>query len=203
MKISFQMPTPASISGRSSSITNSFINGIIPVITPTEAEIQEALDILQIKVHPLTCAYCGDLATEWDHLRPLVVRQRPTGYISEIANLVPACGKCNQSKGNKAWRDWISSSAPRSPKSRGIPDLEARIQRLAAFEKWRNVEPIDFEHMVGSDVWAQHWQNWRRILDEMKASQTLASQIRATIKEYHAAQQSSHPAPAPRAEEKT
>ena len=38
----FNMPNPVTIMGRSSSITNSFVNGIIPVIEPTEAEIKEA-----------------------------------------------------------------------------------------------------------------------------------------------------------------
>ena len=80
------------------------------------------------------CAYCGGVATEWDHLRPLVVNKQPTGYISEIHNLVPACGKCNQSKGNKNWREWLFSSVPRSPKSRGVPDLDSRVSRLDEFE---------------------------------------------------------------------
>jgi hypothetical protein len=30
----------------------------------------------------------------------LVEEKEPIGYISEIRNLVPVCGKCNQSKGN-------------------------------------------------------------------------------------------------------
>ena len=38
----FRMPTPMKITGRSSSITNAFINSIIPVVTPTEAEVKEA-----------------------------------------------------------------------------------------------------------------------------------------------------------------
>jgi len=38
----------------------------------------------------LQCSYCGTPATEWDHLRPLVMNKKPTGYISEIHNLVPA-----------------------------------------------------------------------------------------------------------------
>ena len=42
-----------------------------------------------------------------DHLRPLVKDKEPTGYISEIHNLVPSCGKCNQSKGNKEWKAWM------------------------------------------------------------------------------------------------
>ncbi|MDF2561892.1 MAG: hypothetical protein K0R99_3338 [Microbacterium sp.] len=42
----FAMPKPVRITGRSSSITNSFVNGIVPVVRPTEAQIDEALEIL-------------------------------------------------------------------------------------------------------------------------------------------------------------
>jgi endonuclease I len=60
--------------------------------------------------------------------RPLVVDKKPTGYISEIQNLVPSCGKCNQSKGNKNWKLWITSEAKLSPASRGISNIENRIE---------------------------------------------------------------------------
>ncbi len=95
------MPVPVKIMARTSSITNSFVNGIIPVIQPNDEEIVEALSILGMTPDTVCCAYCGDASTEWDHLRAIVKDRRPTGYISEIHNLVPACGKCNQSKGNK------------------------------------------------------------------------------------------------------
>jgi hypothetical protein len=185
MPPTFQMPNPVNIMGRSSSITNSFINAIIPVVLPTEDELREALSILQMGAHDLRCAYCGDRSTEWDHLRPLVVNQRPTGYISEIANLVPACGKCNQSKGNKPWLTWMEGTAPQSPKTRGVSDLGTKISRLLAYEQWRPVEPLNFEEIVGAEVWQQHWQNWRRVLDEMRESQKLAAQMRTTIKDYY------------------
>jgi len=42
----FKMPKPMKITGRSSSITNSFINSIIPVVEPTNEEVKEALHIL-------------------------------------------------------------------------------------------------------------------------------------------------------------
>ena len=93
----FRMPTPMKITGRSSSITNSFINSIIPVIGPTNDQVKKALEILEMDRDSFQCSYCGAKATEWDHLRPLVLNKKPTGYISEIHNLVPACGKCNQS----------------------------------------------------------------------------------------------------------
>jgi len=97
----FAMPSVQTMMSRKSSITNAFVNSLIPVVEPTVDEIEEALRILGMSADDVRCAYCGDVSTEWDHLRPLVVNRRPTGYISEIGNLVPACGKCNQSKGNK------------------------------------------------------------------------------------------------------
>jgi 5-methylcytosine-specific restriction endonuclease McrA len=100
----FRMPTPMKITGRSSSITNAFINSIIPVVQPSAEQVKEAMEILGMTPETYQCAYCGDKASEWDHLRPLVKDKKPTGYISEIHNLVPSCGKCNQSKGNKEWK---------------------------------------------------------------------------------------------------
>src|SRR5665213_2950080 len=100
-----QLPSPGNIAGRSSSITNAFFNSIIPIHEPSEEEVLGALRILEIDPDDIRCAYCGDKASEWDHLRPIIVDQQPTGFVTEIANLVPACGKCNQSKGNKHWRE--------------------------------------------------------------------------------------------------
>ncbi|TET40105.1 MAG: HNH endonuclease, partial [Dehalococcoidia bacterium] len=85
----FKTPKPMKITGRTSTITNSFVTSIIPSIEPTEEEIKECLEILGLDPNDLCCAYCGDKATEWDHLRPLVKDKKPTGYISEIRNLVP------------------------------------------------------------------------------------------------------------------
>ena len=87
----FKMPTSMKITGRSSSITNAFINSIIPVVLPTNEQVKEALGILGMDCDKFECSYCGSNASEWDHLRPLVLNKKPTGYISEIHNLVPAC----------------------------------------------------------------------------------------------------------------
>ncbi len=125
----FQMPKAVKIMARTSSVTNSFVNGIIPVVHPTDAEIEKALEILGMTPKDVRCSYCDDPYTEWDHLRPLVKNRRPTGYITEIRNLVPACGKCNQSKGNTDWRDWITGPAKLSPLTRAVPGLEDRIAR--------------------------------------------------------------------------
>ncbi|ELP5730790.1 hypothetical protein QTV44_004103 [Vibrio vulnificus] len=74
----FKMPKPMKITGRSSSITNSFINSIIPVVEPTNEEVKTALHILGMTLEKFECSYCGSTATEWDHLRPLVLDKKPT-----------------------------------------------------------------------------------------------------------------------------
>lgn len=177
----FKMPTPMKITGRSSSITNSFINSVIPIIVPTNEQVKEALNILGMSHDNFQCAYCGAVASEWDHLRPLVLDKRPTGYISEIHNLVPACGKCNQSKGNKPWLTWITSSAPLSPKTRGISDLDQRIEKLNAYEAWQEPTKVDFESVVGKQKWAQHWANCESVQNSMKQAQLLASEINQLV----------------------
>ena len=177
----FRMPTPMKITGRSSTITNSFINSIIPIIPPTNEQVKEALEILGMSHEKFECAYCGAVASEWDHLRPLVMNKTPTGYISEIHNLVPACGKCNQSKGNKPWECWIQSDSKLSPTVRGLKDLLERIERIKKYEIWGTPTIVDFESIVGKDMWQQHWKNWELVQSTMRSAQVLASEISAAV----------------------
>jgi hypothetical protein len=183
----FAMPKPVRITGRSSSITNSFVNGVIPVVMPTEPQVREALEILGMLEH-VSCIYCGDTSTEWDHLRPLVEKQRPTGYISEIHNLVPACGKCNQSKGNKNWLTWMRSTARLSPSARGVVDIEERIARLQEYESRGIPTRIDFEAAVGAELWERHWAHHNRLLELMRVADQDAQEIRMRVREVHDAQ---------------
>jgi hypothetical protein len=176
-----RLPAQMSVTGRSSSITNAFVNAIIPIDVPTEAQELEALRILEMDPQDIRCAYCGDKSTEWDHFRPIISDQEPTGYITEIANLVPSCGKCNQSKGKSHWRTWMESNARLSPKSRGVHDLGARIERLEKYEAWRQPRKIDFAAVVGPEMWKRHRENWRNVLDLLKKSQELAGEIRTII----------------------
>lgn len=176
-----QLPTPMSVTGRSSSITNAFINAIIPVVVPTPEEELEALRILAIDPKDIRCAYCGEKATEWDHLRPIISNQEPTGYITEIANLVPSCGKCNQSKGKSYWRTWMEGNAKLSPKTRGVPGLAERVARLESYEAWRQPRKINFAEIVGPEMWQRHRQNWKSVLELLKKSQVLATAIRSIV----------------------
>lgn len=178
----FQMPSFQTMVSRMSSITNAFVNSVVPMVPPTIDEIDEALSILEIKPQDVRCAYCGDKSSEWDHLRPLVIGRRPTGFISEIANLVPACGKCNQSKGNKPWREWmLSKTARHSPTSRGRTDVTARIDRLVRFEQWKSPTKIDFVAIIGRERWEHYWSLCEAVIDELKQCQEHADSIHREI----------------------
>ncbi|WP_127507582.1 HNH endonuclease [Paenibacillus humicus] len=179
----FQMPKPVNVSGKSSSITNSFVNGIIPCIVPSESDVKECLDILGLDPLNLKCSYCGDNYTEWDHFRPLIIDKKPTGYISDIYNLVPLCGKCNQSKGNKPWKTWILSNAKLAPKARGIKNIDERIKRLENFENWKDVKPINLEELVDKELWKKHWENYEKLNQLMRESQITSQKIQSQIRE--------------------
>ena len=179
LEAAFQMPSVQTMVSRKSSITNAFVNSIIPAIPPTLEDIEQALAILGMEPPDVRCAYCGDKNTEWDHLRPLVLNHRPTGFISEIANLVPSCGKCNQSKGNKPWRDWMLSGKGLSPSARGIPDVADRVARLDAYERWRSPTSVDFEAILGRTAWERYWSLWKNVNEELRKCQEVADSIRS------------------------
>lgn len=181
VKDAFWMPCVQTMVSRKSSITNAFVCAIIPTIDPSVDEIENALSILGMDATNVGCAYCGDKATEWDHLRPLVLKRRPTGFVSEIGNLVPCCGKCNQSKGNKPWRDWMKSKARLSPAGRGVPDIESRFARLEEYERWRLPTKVDFAALLGNERWAEYWILCEDVIAELRTCQGVAEQLRAVI----------------------
>lgn len=169
------------ITSRTSSITNGFVQAILPSIEPTIDEMREALSVLGMTPENKTCVYCGSFATEWDHFRPLVQYKKPTGYIHEIRNLVPSCGPCNQSKSGANWLTWMRGSARGSPNSKNVPDLEVRIARLAAFETWGNVSKIPFMELVGEDEWADFWALLTDIEARLHDAQRQAVMVREKI----------------------
>lgn len=129
------------ITSRTSTLRGAFIKAIIPHINPSKTDVAEALTILN--QDGKECVYCGDRAQDWDHLNAVVQDKQPTGYITEIQNLVPACGKCNQSRGNREYARWMRGSAKNSPTTRGISDVELRISTLDKYSAWRKPTMID------------------------------------------------------------
>lgn len=176
------MPKQVTVKARSSSITNAFFNGIIPQIEPTDEEVEDALKVLGMTAETVCCAYCGDKMSEWDHFHPLVVDKKPTGYITEIHNLVPSCGKCNQSKGNKEWKEWMNSNAQKSPKTRGVANLEQRIKQLEEYENHFKPKKHDIKAIVGEELWKKHLKNLNDIINMMNVAQHTSDEIQEILK---------------------
>lgn len=103
------MPSKSDLKARTSSISNAFVQAITPYFRPTDNEIETMLDELEIEENQ--CAYCLNKVkqVQMDHLHPLVNSKMPTGYITHISNLVPSCGSCNGSKGNKEFQEWYDA----------------------------------------------------------------------------------------------
>jgi hypothetical protein len=178
----FNMPSGTTITGRTSSIRNVFAAAILPVVPATAEEIRQVLSILETDPINLGCAYCGVQATEWDHLKPLVNAGKPTGYTSTIRNLVPSCGKCNQSKGKSDWKIWMRGKAKLCPTSRGVKDVEVRISRLERYEAWANCRPLEVQHLVNPELWIRYYTLQDEILAKMREAQTLALEIAKNLK---------------------
>jgi hypothetical protein len=169
------------ITSRTSSITNSFVQAIIPTVPFSQDEQRTALQHLGMTPEDLHCAYCGAATTDWDHLRPLVKKKRPTGYISEVRNLVPSCGPCNQSKGASDWRVWMMGKARGSPTTKNVADIEERIARLSLFEEWGGVLPIPFEELISKTAWDGYWAQLDVIIDAMGLAQEKAAIVHRDV----------------------
>ncbi len=178
----FKMPGGFAITGRSTSIRNVFVAAIVPILRPSASEIRQALEILELDPNDLRCSYCGGISTEWDHLQPLVKDGKPTGYPSSIRNLVPACGKCNQSKGKSNWKEWMLGAAPRSPSARGVVDVMHRVAKLERFEAWSSCTPLNIKDIVTPELWDEYYALQADILRKMKDAQQLAIKIAVEIK---------------------
>jgi 5-methylcytosine-specific restriction endonuclease McrA len=176
------MPGGSAITGRATSIRNVFVAAIVPIVRPSAEDIRLVLDIFELDTANLRCSYCGDKASEWDHLRPLVKEGLPTGYPSSIRNLVPSCGKCNQSKGSSDWKKWMLGVARHSPSVRKIADIEQRIARLERFESWAACVPLNVKEVVSPSRWSEYYAIQHEILDKMREAQKLATEIANEIK---------------------
>ena len=75
-----------------------------PARMPSESEIARCLEVFLLEPHDLRCVYCGAVASEWDHLRPIVSRRRPTGA--------------------QDWESWMRGNAKGCLKARMVTNIE-------------------------------------------------------------------------------
>jgi len=90
------------------------------------------------------CVYCGSMdLRRWDHLYPVAA-----GGDTVVGNMVPACGRCDDSKQDLPYREWVTSSARYSPKSQGVTDLDVRLARLDSYVSRHKYSPRPIEQRL-------------------------------------------------------
>jgi len=78
---------------------------------------------------PPECVFCGSQeVARWDHLVAIM-----SGGETVLGNIVPACQACDDSKRAEPFEEWMLSDVPRSPKSRGVKDIDRRVKRIEAY----------------------------------------------------------------------
>jgi hypothetical protein len=80
-----------------------------------------------------------------------------------------------------------------SPMTRGKTDLDARAERLAAYESWTPPTRLDFGQLVGDETWARHWTYYEQIIELMREAEVTATEIRETIKSTYLLAADRHP----------
>jgi len=176
-----RFPNNMTITGRSSAIRAAFIKSIIPSKEPTDIEIEECLNFLTHTKNGKYCTYCGEVeATEWDHFRPIVKDKIPTGYATDIYNIVPSCGKCNQSKGSSHWKDWINNPKPQySPTNRGIKNLDEIISNLEEFDNWSEPRTLRLhEEVLNGNELEEYLDSCEALLESFYGYQKTADALK-------------------------
>ena len=112
------------------------------------------------------------------------MNKKHSGYITEIANLVPACGKCNQSKGNSNWKEWMLSDAKKSPKTREIVDLQERVNTIEKYDNYFHKTIVNLEELAGEELWNKYQKSYNSIISTMESSQKIMDEIKQKISTY-------------------
>lgn len=104
------------------------------------------------------CFYCDALEpTRWDHLHSV-----SRGGDTMPGNLVPACGRCDDSKQHRDVEEWVASTSPHRPPAERLPDLLVRIE---AYRQHFSYVPVEFEQRLSPEQLGRY----RRFREEIDA----------------------------------
>ncbi len=68
-----------------------------------------------------------------------------------------------------------------SPASRGIPDLEGRIERLRQLEAWGAVKAINLEDLVPKADLDLHWEYLGKVVVLLREAQVHAKELQVAV----------------------
>ena len=181
-KFIFKMPACQNLKDRISTINNAYATGITPYIRPdNENEIDQYYKELGVEKNQ--CVYCLGEGNGMDHLKPLVEGGMPSGYITDIHNLVPCCSRCNSSKGSKSFEDWyLSDKNIKRLKKLGLDDnkINERYKKICDFED-KIPGPIDYEKIVGKDKWEEYKSRKKKLVKQLEEEQKFLDDLNKKI----------------------
>lgn len=178
----FKMPAKADLKSRTSTISNAFAISITPYIKPTKEQEKKLMEILDISEGQ--CAYCLRYANSTDHFRPLVDKGEPSGFISDIHNLVPCCASCNSSKGKRNWDEWfLSEKNIKNLESLGLSkeDINHRFECLKNFSNNAN-KKLNYWEILGEEKWNEFLSRKNKLNEMLKENQKFCDELNAQIK---------------------
>ena len=159
-------------------VNNAFANAVLPRIAPNQEEWSEWLAMFGVPNEKgLTCAYCAGSAELLDHLNPTMIDKKASGFFAELANLVPSCRPCNESRGNKRWEPWLRIKHA----DHGVEIIEGRIAVMRRFEQWRKPECLDPRKSGDADRWLEYDSIRAEIHDLLRKAQTVAEELRTAV----------------------
>lgn len=94
-----------------------------------------------------------------DHLVPVF----KCGYFVR-SNVVPACQKCDDSKGQKEYHEWMRNSTSKlSLKARGL-DKKQVGNRIKLIENWQS----GYKPMTEKELFAEEYSGYQKIMHKME-----------------------------------
>jgi len=116
-----------------------------------------------------SCTYCGaETIQRWDHVFPV-----SRGGDTVLGNIVPACAKCDDSKRDLRFDEWATGDAPNSPRSRGVPDVERRLDRIREYVEAYSYAPRE----PGARLTPDELQEYELIRSELKSMRVHVDQL--------------------------
>jgi hypothetical protein len=119
-------------------------------------------DLAQLRAYfetegAIRCFYCDAIEpTRWDHLHAV-----SRGGDTVPGNLVPACGRCDDSKQDRDVEEWINSKSKHRPASERLRILQSRIE---AYQRHFAYNPVEFEKRLS----AEQLSRYRRFREQVE-----------------------------------
>ena len=94
-----------------------------------------------------------------------------------LGNMVPACARCDDSKGASPYREWALGDAKYSPKKWDVSDIEERLHRIDSYVKKYRYRP----KLPNTRLSPKEFQALKDLEDEL---QQLHNNFNAFIEQY-------------------